>query len=168
MKGCRLLLFVVSLIALLEGFTIINLVNERENYVYRMDYYGNSKKTEVFLTATKDFYEFKNSLAYFGFDDADINLNSVNNGDVFLWGEIYVYSPANDFDTADARITVSADDEAHSINTTVFSIESEINNSPSKMFFYIDGSDEIKIDKINKCILTFGEIRYEVEVEKFE
>lgn len=171
MKRCKLLLFVVSLLALLEGFTIIKLVNEKENYVYRTEFYGNSDKTEIFLTVTKDFYEFKNALGDFGFDDTDISLDSVNNGDVFIWGEVYFYSSTDSIDSTNARITVSADDEAYSINTILFPLEDKNNKDNSlsnKMFFYIDGSDKIKIDKIDKCTLNFSERHYEVEIEKFE
>lgn len=42
------------------------------------------------------------------------------------------------------------------------------NSLSNKMFFYIDGSDKIKIDKIDKCTLNFSERHYEVEIEKFE
>lgn len=156
---------VLSIIVFVESAYILKINSDKSNSLPQMSYYGNSGKVEVEVSATKDFYRFKNGVNAYGLFPYELPYDERENGNLFLWGRAFFYTSAGDFGAEAGKITIAAGEES-SVNINL--IEKQENSGTEttrEVFFYVDGTEDLEMDEITKCILTYGKNRFVVDMK---
>ncbi|MDD5945860.1 MAG: hypothetical protein PUD43_09120 [Clostridia bacterium] len=158
--------FVIILIAIsiIEATYIYLLKREMENTLSRAVYYGNSENIEVNFTISKDFYEYKNELAARNLDITNKSIDSVNNGDIFIWGEVRLFS-STEIETFD-ECGISINNGNEGLYTELIRIKSE--GPIEVLFFSYEGFNIRSTNKFEECLVILDGNKYKVELMQME